>query len=355
MINILKLKEMTEKYPTRFWNDSCNIKELKSSMEYGATGATTNPVIAKTVLAEDMERYKDFIEKSIKNNPTSNEDDIAWFTLEYMAKEGAKILKPIFDYKTGKGRISIQTNTKNYRNWEKLYEQSIHFNTLAENIQVKMPATKAGIKAFEEATYSGVSINATVCFSIPQAIAAAEAVERGLRRRKDEGKSNENINPVITIMVGRLDDWLKIAIQKEGRLLNPSCLELAGVSVFKKAYKIFKERKYKSMLLGAAYRNRWQVELLIGEEIIHTIPYKWQGYYNASKHMKIENSIEKEVPKEIIEELNTMPDFVKAYNENAMTEEEFEEFAPTRRTLNQFAEAYDELVKIIRSFMIPKP
>ena len=66
-------------------------------------------------------------------------------------------------------------------------EQAVHFNGLAPNIQVKIPVTAAGIVAIEEATRLGVNINATVSFTLPQAIAVAEAVERGLDRRAKEG------------------------------------------------------------------------------------------------------------------------------------------------------------------------
>ncbi len=350
-----KMQEMTEKFPTRFWNDSCNINELTSAMSYGATGATTNPVIAKTVLEEDLDRYKSFIEDAVKNNPEATEDEIAWMTLEHLAVVGAKVMEPIFDPKTGKGRLSIQTNTKFYQSPEKLAEQAIGFGKLAKNIQVKIPATKAGIKAMEEATYAGISINATVSFSVPQAVAVAEAVERGLARREKEGKSNEEINPVVTIMVGRLDDWLKIAVAKENRLIQAPALDYAGVAVFKKAYQIFKEKKYKSLLLSAAHRNIWHAEKLIGGEVIHTITYLWQTYYNNSPQMKIENTIDEPVPQKYLDELNTLPDFVKAYNVEAMKVEEFDTFAPTRRTLIQFNAAYDDFVKIIRSFMIKAP
>ena len=48
-------------------------------------------------------------------------------------------------------------------------------------MQVKIPVTAAGIKAIEEVSYHGVNINATVCFCVPQAIAVAEAVERGFQ------------------------------------------------------------------------------------------------------------------------------------------------------------------------------
>ena len=66
----------------------------------------------------------------------------------------------------------------------RLVEQGLRFASLAPNMQVKVPATRAGIAAIEELTAQGVSINATVCFTVPQALAVAEAVERGLERAR---------------------------------------------------------------------------------------------------------------------------------------------------------------------------
>ena len=66
-----------------------------------------------------------------------------------------------------------------------ILEQVLHFDSLAPNMIVKIPVTRAGIPAIEEATYRGVSINATVSFTLPQCIAVAEAVERGLARRRE--------------------------------------------------------------------------------------------------------------------------------------------------------------------------
>ena len=60
----------------------------------------------------------------------------------------------------------------------------MEFSGLAPNIIVKIPATELGIAAMEEATYRGVSINATVSFTVAQAVAVAEAIERGLDRRR---------------------------------------------------------------------------------------------------------------------------------------------------------------------------
>jgi transaldolase len=70
---------------------------------------------------------------------------------------------------------------------------------------VKIPATRAGIAAIEEATYRGISINATVSFTLPQCIAVAETMERGFRRREREGHDVSRMGPVCTIMGGRLE------------------------------------------------------------------------------------------------------------------------------------------------------
>ncbi|HWQ80619.1 MAG TPA: transaldolase family protein, partial [Anaerovoracaceae bacterium] len=345
-----KLLEMTQKYPmTKYWNDSCSIKELTYAIERGAVGATTNPVIVKGVLEKELDSYRDYIAKLIKDNPTKSEDEIAWIVIEKMAVDGAKLLASLFDTKTGTGRISIQTNTKYFNNTEKLVEQAVYFNTLAPNMQVKAPATSAGIKAFEEMTYRGVSVNATVSFSATQAIAVGEAVERGLARRTAEGLENSQLNPVCTIMVGRLDDWLRESAEKQNICIDPCALHYAGIACVKKAYRVYKERGWKTKLLSAAYRTPLQWLEFIGGDMIMTIPYKNQVPFNGS-NFEIKARMDDEVNPYYIKELRKHPDFVKAYDE--MSVEEFDTFGPVNKTLDQFAGGYDDLVKIIRKFMI---
>lgn len=345
-----KLLEMTQKFPmTKYWNDSCSISELKYAIERGAVGATTNPVIVKGVLDKELDSYREYITQLIKDNPTSSEDEIAWTVIEKMAIDGAKLLEPLFSTEKGTGRISIQTNTKYFNNAEKLLEQTIYFSTLAPNMMVKMPATSAGIKAFEEATYRGVSINATVSFTATQAIAVGEAVERGLKRREAEGLDNSQINPVCTIMVGRLDDWLRETAEKHDICVDPCAIHYAGIACVKRAYKVYKERGYKIKMLSAAYRTPLQWLEFIGGDMCMTIPYKNQKPFNSSC-FEIKSRIDDEVSPYYISELRKIPDFVKAYDEMSIVE--FDTYGPVNKTLDQFAGGYDDLVKIIRKFMI---
>jgi len=342
--------------PTQVWNDSCSIQELTYAIENGAVGATTNPVIVYEVLKKEMHLWKDRILEIIKENPTGTEEDIAWQLIEEMGKKGAELLMPIFEKEKGlKGRLSMQTNAKYYRNAELMTKQAIHFSTLAPNIQVKMPVTKAGIEAFEEATYNGVAINATVCFTVPQAIAVAEAVERGLKRREQEGKDTSTMNPVCTIMVGRLDDWIKVVAKNKGILIDPGYLEWCGIAAMKKAYKIFQERGYRTKLLAAAYRNYFHWSEFIGGDMVLTIPYEWQKKFNASD-IEVVERINNPVDPKIVEELlNKFEDFRKAYNEDGMKPEEFETYGATARTLRGFIKGYENLLGVIRDLMMPDP
>ncbi len=350
------LQKMAETTDTDYWNDSCAISELEYAIPRGAVGATTNPVIVLNVLKKEYDLWEDRILEIIKENPKFDEDEVSWQLIEEMAVKGAELLYPVFEREGGlKGRISIQTNAKYYRNAQKISDQAVRFSKLAPNMQVKIPATAAGIEAMEEATYQGVSINATVCFNVPQAVAVGEAVDRGLKRREAEGKDTSTMSPVCTIMVGRLDDWLKIVANKEGIIINPAFLDRAGVAAMKKAVKIYKDRGYKTRMLAAAYRNQLHWSELIGGNIIHTIPYKWQVRYNSSD-VEIKDTVNEEEDPAMIEELSRkFEDFKKAYEPYGIKIEDFDAFGATARTMRGFIGGYNQLVDIIRDLMIPNP
>ncbi len=350
---LLKMTEMTD---TDYWNDSCAVSELKYAIQRGATGATTNPVIVYNVLKKEYDLWKDRILEIIKENPGADEDEVSWQLIEEMAVKGAELLYPVFQReKELKGRISIQTNAKYYRNADKMAEQAVKFDKLAPNIQVKIPATKAGITAIEEATYRGVNINATVCFTVPQAMAVGEAVERGLKQREKEGKDTSVMTPVCTIMVGRLDDWLKIVADKEGIITDPAYLDRAGIAAMKRAVQLYREKGFKTRMLAAAYRSRLHWSELIGGNIIHTIPYKWQVRYNNSD-VEIKNTTDVPEDPAMIDELSRkFTDFKRAYEPDGMKPEEFDSFGATARTLRGFIGGYNKLVDIIRDLMVPDP
>jgi transaldolase len=350
------LQQMTRTTPTRLWNDSASIEELTYSMEHGAVGATCNPVIAVAVLKKEMATWRPRMESLLRELPIATEDEIGWRLVEELSVRAAELLEPVFAREGGRnGRLSIQTDPRYFRNTDAIVEQAGDFSRLAPNMIVKIPVTQAGIPAIEEATYRGISINATVCFTLPQCIAVAEALERGLQRREAEGKDIASMGPVCTIMVGRLDDWLKVLQERDGLSVDPGYLEWAGVAVFKKTYGIFRERGYRVRLLSAAFRNHMHWSELIGADAVISPPYAWQKRFNASD-IEVKPRIDNPVDPKVVSQLLThFPDFRRAYSEGGLTIEEFDHFGPTLRTLRQFIAACGDLAALVRDVMVPNP
>jgi transaldolase len=347
---------MTETTLTCLWNDSASIEELTYSIEHGAVGATCNPSIAVSVLKKELAVWKPRILELAAAEPELTEDGLAWRIVEEISCNGVLFLMPFFERTKGhNGRLSIQTDPRNYRNSAAMLEQAIRFSQLAPNMIVKIAATHAGIPAIEEATYRGISINATVSFTLPQAIAVAEAVERGLKRREAEGLDISTMGPVCTLMVGRLDDWLKVLHDKQNLSVDPGYLEWAGVAVFKKAYQIYQARGYRLRLLSAAFRNHMHWSEFIGGDVVISPPCVWQKRYNESD-IEIVNRIDTPVDPRIVETLlSKFPDFARAYNENGLTPAEFDTFGSTRRTLRGFIAAVAEMNAIVRDVILPNP
>lgn len=341
---------------TDYWNDSCSIEELTYAIERGAVGATSNPTIVGEVLGKEMPLWRERIGEIIASHPASTEDEVAWQLIEEMAVRGSELLLPVFEREGGlKGRLSIQTNPKLYRDSQRLVEQGMRFAGLAPNMQVKIPATRAGIDAIEEVTAAGVSINATVCFTVPQAIAVAEAVERGLARRSEAGEDISGMSPVCTIMLGRLDDWIQVLVKRDGIVVDPGVVHWAGLACFKRAYALFQERGYRARLLAAAYRHHLHWSELIGGDIVLTIPHAWQRLFNESS-IEVVPRIDNGLPSGVLEQLyENFPDFRRAYDADGMTVQEFDSYGATVRTLRGFIASYQDLVAVIRDFMLPDP
>jgi transaldolase len=350
------LHQMTQTTPTCLWNDSADPDELKYAIENGAVGATCNPVIAVTVLKKHLAQWKPRIQQLLGEMPGATEDQVGWRLVEEMSIQAAKLLEPAFEEHRGRnGRLSIQTDPRYYRDTRAILENADRFDRLAANMIVKIPVTKAGVPAIEEATYRGISINATVCFTLAQCVAVAESVERGLARREREGKDIASMGPVCTIMVGRLDDWLKVCLDKHDIAVDPGYLEWSGVAVFKKTYALFRRRGYRIRLLSAAFRNHMHWSELIGADAVISPPSAWQKRFNASD-IEVRPRIDEPVDPKVVDALlDHFPDFRRAYEEDGLAVDEFDAFAPTVRTLRQFIGACGDLDALVRDAMLPEP
>jgi transaldolase len=343
-------------YATDVWNDSCAVDELEYALSYGAVGATCNPTIVVDVWNKDAARWRARTAELARQHPTAPVTDLAWMVVEEMSVTGARLLEPVFAAQGGRqGRLSIQTDPTLYRSPDALVEQALRFDALAPNVIVKIPASSAGVAAIEEATYRGVSINVTVSFTTAQCVATAEAIERGLRRRDADGLDTSRMGPVVTLMAGRVEDWLRLLVERDGVSVDPDALPWSGIAVFKRAYREFQARGFRARLLCAAIRHHYHWSELIGGDVVLALPSVWQRRFNASD-VEVRARIDDPVPPAHVDDLRRLlPDFVRAYEPDGLTIDEFDGFGPTARTVRAFIASRQELVRLVTDALIPDP
>lgn len=333
-----------------WWNDSGSPRELAEAVSLGAVGGTSNPVIVSQAVKADPAFCNPIVDRLVQDFPAATEDEIAWRLIHTLARASAAELSGVFAATRGeKGFLSVQTSPKIHADAEAMVRQAVELAQLAPNIAIKAPATAAGIVAMEEMTARGIRINATVSFTVAQAIAVAEAITRGLRRARGPRPAR----PYITLMIGRVDDHLKRVAERERIDVTPGVLDWAGIAVFKQAHRIFRERGYEGTLLAAAYRHQGHWSEIIGREVLQTVPYTWWTKFNASGH-RPELTIDRPVDDRILAELRAkFPDFVRAHDEGALAPAEFARYGASVHTLNQFLGGYADLVAQVRARMFP--
>jgi transaldolase len=208
------------------------------------------------------------------------------------------------------------------------------------------------VRAAEELVAEGINVNATVSFTLSQAVTVGEAFERGLDRAQKKGADLTRLHPYMTLMVGRLDDLLHRVMGKEQIAIDPGYLAWAGIAVFRRAHQIFKQRGFRASLLVAAYRHHLHWSELIGPGVIHTMPYAWWKQFEASD-IAVQETLERPVREEILQALRRkFKDFNLAYDEGALPPAAFASYGATVHTLHQFLGGFQDLLGVVRDRMV---
>lgn len=324
------LQWLSSRTDSIYWHDSAIYAEQQEAFYNGAVGMTTNPFLVQSTLNNDRE----FWNERLKSLPKDLKGDAKAEALEQVVTGFyAQEVSPIYKMGiSGKGYVCAQTNPNKTGDAEYMIAQAKKLASWAPNIVVKVPATNAGIKAYEECVACGLNMAATVSFTVPQVLAVGEAAQRGKERAIAAG-----IKPGLTVavlMVGRLDDYLRDVAQDSCANVKESDIIQAGIACIKKAYNIFNERGYDTYLMPAGCRGANQVIELAGAKMIFSIAPKIAAMIPVDT--PCEERIDIPVAQDVIDRLMSMPEFRKAYEVDGMTRQEFITFGSANRTTDQF-------------------
>lgn len=288
--NITKAAELGQSiwcdYISRDLLDSGGLEDMAAQ---GVRGVTSNPAIFKKAMGEGSE-YDGAMAALAKEGLT------AWeiygrLALEDVAK-AADLMLPVHKATGGlDGYVSLEVDPHLAFDAQATVEEASKlWSQLARpNVMIKIPATDQGLRAIEEATCRGISVNATLIFSTAQSEAVGEAYIRGLERRKSMGLELKSIRSVASLFVSRLDTAL------DPLLKGAEAADLrgfSGVDNARLAYDgcrgIFSGSRWEALkTLGAspqrmlwastgtknpAYRDTLYVEELMGRDTVNTVP-----------------------------------------------------------------------------------
>jgi len=329
------LSWVVENTATAWWADCIEPGELALGISRGAVGATSNPFLSHQALSRNKTAWSDEWKAVLAKELAPDEKAEALMSIAI--KHAAEQLFPQYEASEGRmGYVCAQVNPARAGDREDMLPMARRFSQWSPNIAVKLPATAAGLDVLEDCIAEGITCTLTISYTVPQVIAIAEKHRDGIKRAKANGTKPGRCFAVI--MIGRLDDYLRDVAHDAKAEATESDIRQAGLAVTKRAYAIFKEREYQAALIVAALRGTYHATELAGAQVIMSIAPPYQQML-ISPDLPQEERIEAEVPKDVIERLSQLPEFVRAYEPQGLEPSEFITYGVTQRTLTQFYES----------------
>ena len=179
------LKWMAENTDTRWCNDSALRDDYMNALQYGAVGCTTNPPLSFEALTVNTDRFQAKVD-AVRSKFSGREKVIEYFRI--LVPDIAAEFYPLYEKSKGKyGYVRSQVEPRLSGDADAMLTMGKTISTFAKNVMVKIPGTKAGVFVLEELAALGIPTTPTVCVSVPQLIATAQAYERGIARAKKAG------------------------------------------------------------------------------------------------------------------------------------------------------------------------
>jgi len=325
------LQWLSKETATKWWHDSADLDELRAALKNGAVGVTTNPVLVATALHCGGQQWSSILQNLPSDlGPDQRTEEL----MKVVTQSIAQKLQPEHEASKGKsGFVCAQVQPSKASERDTMLEMAKRFHEWAPNIAVKLPVTAAGLDVLEDCAAEGITITATVSFTVPQVIAIAQRYRRGLERAKQAGTKIRQCFAVI--MIGRLDDYLRDIVWDRRADVSESDICQAGLAVTKRAYSTLQQQNYEATMIVAALRGNHHMEQLAGGDLIMSIHPKYQKMFLESDIKRIDR-VEEPIDGDVIKRLETLPEFVQAYEPDGMVPKEFITYGVTQRTLTQF-------------------
>jgi transaldolase len=327
-------------------------------------GCTTNPPLSWQAIKSDPDFWGEWIDGLIRASPEIGLKELTWSAYKEVVKRGAEMYLPIFEASRGRfGWISGQLDPRLFTETDRMVQDAEELSALSPNVMIKVPASMQGIEVVKVLTSKGISTNTTVCFTLPQILASANAAMQGIKIAEQNEVDLRKWRAVITMMIGRLTEHEVLDVQAERQNMKLSWQDKHwfGIAVFRRAYRILTEGGYASKMLACSMRagplvagkmRFWDVQKLAGGEIVYTCPpYVLEPLFELGDDLVFQPEIEEEVPAEVMDRLLKIPYCIQAYDPNGLALEQFNDHPATVSTVEAFSKGFAGLEGFIEERM----
>jgi transaldolase len=275
--------------------------ELQRMVDEGLLGVTSNPTIFEKAISGSVD-YDDQIRGLVQRNPGI---PVADLIRELMIKDiqmATDVLLPAYERTGGRdGYVSVEVTPGKARDTQATIEEvRLLWSRIGrKNLMVKIPATKEGLPAIEQAITEGMNINVTLIFAVDRYREVADAYLSGLERRMEAGRPLDHVASVASVFVSRIDSLVDDLLQKKIAAGSPAdsgrlrgLMGVAAIANTKLMYQAFREvfesprfstlkshgARVQRPLWGStstknpAYKDLIYVDTLIGPNTVNTVP-----------------------------------------------------------------------------------
>src|SRR3954447_14255410 len=327
---------------TKLWLDSVDPDEVQRNLKFGATGATSNPIIIGDLIKTG--RFDGELSGLLRDG--LDDEAIAWRMTDSLVRKAQQAFEPVWDRTRGDdGWVSFELDPllEDPANTMSVGEKASRYIELGKkwsaghkNRMIKVPATDGGLAALEELVAHGITINVTLIFSERQYVAARDACWRGARRRT----TTDTFKSVYSIFVSRLDVYTEQHVPD----LSPAAQGMVGIVNAKHIWRLNqqfwadKPLKLKQEMIFASTGTKkpedppWKyVEAFAGSDI-ETNPPKTNADIQASGRT-ITRQVDNLPPKDVLDEIRRKVDIRKL--EEVLMREGLAKFADPQKALIQ--------------------
>ena len=325
---------------TKLWLDSIDPELVASNRAWGATGATSNPIIIANLIQTG--RFDRDLDRLIAEGKT--DDQIAWSLTDQLVRAAQQVFHPAWkETKGNDGYVSfeldplledVQRNLPHAQRVAAYFELGKQWAAGHDNRMIKVPATPAGLDALEPLAAAGITLNVTLLFTLRQYRAARDAVWRGAQKRS----SLAGFKSVYSIFVSRLDVYTLKAVPQ----LSPAAQGQVGIVNAKRTWaenqQFWSDKKlplaqeivFASTGTKRAEDPAWKyVEAFAGSDIETNPPETNDAYAKSGRTPS--RQVDKLPPADVLAEIDREVDMVKL--EETLMAEGVKKFADPQKDL----------------------